>query len=110
MNTKAHSVTRLRQVDGAILMSTRPKVFTEELMSNLTALNRVVRWLRDHGQVPLSINLYAFRPTIHVRPIAAGFLIVAAHGVSTHRLPEGQQISSVVLDGCEIRWQAQGAA
>lgn len=110
MITQAHSVTRLRQADGAVLMQTRPKILSQEVVGNLRTLNKVVRWLRDNGQTCLSINLYAYRPTIQVRPVAAGLLIVAAHGMNTNTLPHGERISSVVIDGCTVCWQAQGAA
>lgn len=106
MNTPNHSVTRLRQVEGALLLSTRPKVFTDDTIDRMSSLNRVLRWLRDNGMAALSTNLAAPRPTVYVRPIAASFLIHHAHGYNTKRMDDGERLSSVVVDGCTICWLA----
>lgn len=105
MNALPHNVVRLRQIDGAILVSAKPKVFTPELVGHLEVLNRAVRWLRKNGITPLTIDLMGPRPTIMVRPIASGFLISAGKGVSTCRQPEGTCLCSVVIDDCSIQWQ-----
>lgn len=91
--------------DGSSLGSDKPKVWTPELVDALRALNRAVRWLRHHGVSPLSVDLFAERPTIVVRPVAAAFLISEAHGVNTRTLPAGERMCRVVIDGCAIQWQ-----
>jgi len=107
---KSVNVVRLRQVEGSLLVPSKPKVWTEELIRALATLNSTVRWLREHDLTPLSINLDAPRPTIVVRPIAAGFLVTAAHGLNTNRQPNGECICSVVINDCSIQWRRPAPA
>jgi hypothetical protein len=104
MNVQAATVVPLRQVN-AVVVPSKPKVFTPELVGALSALNRLSRWLRERDVVPLSVDLGKPRPTIVVPASAAQLLTVAAHGKSVQRLDGGESLCSVVLHECTVQWR-----
>jgi hypothetical protein len=107
MNTQPLNVMPMRQV-ASRPAGMQPKVLNVELVGKLELMNRMVRWLREHNQVPTSINAYGMRPTITVDNTAAACLVKAGHGVNFDRLADGDYLGSVVLNGCSVQWRCHG--
>ena len=104
------NVIHLRTPCGARAISASPTVFTPERVNNLGTLNAALRWLRQRGVQPLSINLLAERrPAIVVGAEAATMLIKVAHGFACHR-KDGEAVCSVTINDCTIVWRSQEAA
>jgi hypothetical protein len=104
------NVIHLRTPSGARAISASPIVFTPERVNTLGTLNTALRWLRQSGVQPLSINLLAeVRPAIVVGADAAAMLIKVAHGFACHR-KDGEAVGSVTINGCTILWRFQEAA
>ncbi|HTD05877.1 hypothetical protein [Undibacterium sp.] len=84
--------------------SRTPTVLTPAFVSSLQSLNSTVRWLREHNQVLLSVDLRAARPTVVVRPTDVPLLISAGRGMNARTLPSGSRLCSVVIYGCSVEW------
>ncbi|AKU21898.1 hypothetical protein [Massilia sp. NR 4-1] len=81
-----------------------PKVLTLELLTKIEAVNRHIRWLRQHEIKLVSLDLTGSKPTIEVPAEAAPLLTAAAHGLNIKREASGRRVASVTLDDCILLW------
>lgn len=87
------------------------RVFTEEFVARLEAVNRVTRELRVMGYSVVRETLYpgqTDRPTIEVQPGTTRQvqpLVELGHGRTIETLPDGTRCCSIHRDGVRVMWR-----